>query len=465
MRMVLRSAPSADIGVAIGPDRITAMRLGHSAPPSAEHEPWSRPLDPGVLPQSLGEALPELQAALGLRQARLWVVLLPPLVELKRLELPRLSRDELERVIARDANRYFLTGTKGQAVVAVSLPPTRARGMTPMLAALAQIPLLEQLADQVAGLGWSLERITPACTAWAALAGRTRGRATGIWIAVALSDSLELLHVEDGRIAAVRRLPLRLGPRQLGAEVAASVRAAATAAAGADEPGELLVLAPTEIRDELTRSFTACGLRTTDSGPQATARDPDLVAALHARGTDPLDLVPPTAAEAHRRRAVRLTRIAAGAAAALLVMAGGLEWWGVRRELDQVIARRHSIHAQVTQAMSVRSSIEDLDHRVAALQSAESRRPTWSATMGTLASTLPPDAHLIAWRADADTLRVEGLADRAAGVFEGLARMTGVAGVRADAPVRQETRDSAPPLEHFLLSARLASTGDTAVRR
>ena len=459
MRLVIRSTPSADIGLAIGAERITAVRLGQVPPPGAEHETWSRPLDPNALSESVGDALQELQAAFGLRYGRLWVALLPPLVELKLLDLPRLGRDELERVIARDASRYFLIGATGPAVVALRIPRTQGRAVTPMLAAAAPAALLEQLQDQVIRLGWSLERIVPGHVAWADLASHVERSKPVSWIAVASHESLDLLRSQDERVVAVRRLRLRLSLSQLAAEVAACVRASGEAG----EP-ELLVLAPPDFRVELTRGLVEHGLRTVHVPPLAVT-DPHLAAALSARGSDPLDLIPPSAAQAQRRRAVRLVRLALAAAAVLLVMAGGVEWWGVRRELGQVTARRRAIRAEVVQAMSVRSGLEDLDRRVSALRAAEAGRPVWSATMATLASALPPDAHLIAWRGDADSVRVEGLADRAVGVFEGLAHMPGVAGVRADAPIRQETRDSAPPLEHFLLSARLGAAADTGAPR
>jgi hypothetical protein len=50
---------------------------------------------------------------------------------------------------------------------------------------------------------------------------------------------------------------------------------------------------------------------------------------------------------------------------------------------------------------------------------------------------------------------VEGRAARATGVFESLQRAPGIGGVRAEAPIQQEVQDSGPPIERFLLGARL----------
>jgi hypothetical protein len=63
----------------------------------------------------------------------------------------------------------------------------------------------------------------------------------------------------------------------------------------------------------------------------------------------------------------------------------------------------------------------------------------------------------MAFRAHADSIGLEGIAQRAAGVFAALQRAPRVAGVRFDAPIRQEAgRPGMPPVERFAISARLA---------
>ena len=68
------------------------------------------------------------------------------------------------------------------------------------------------------------------------------------------------------------------------------------------------------------------------------------------------------------------------------------------------------------------------------------------------------DAYLAAFRGRGDSVGLEGVAQRAAGVFTALQRAPRVAGVRADAPIRQEAspRPGAPPVERFTVTARLA---------
>jgi hypothetical protein len=50
---------------------------------------------------------------------------------------------------------------------------------------------------------------------------------------------------------------------------------------------------------------------------------------------------------------------------------------------------------------------------------------------------------------------MDGVADRAAPVFDDVARTPGIAGVRATAPVRREAAEGEAPLEHFSLGAQL----------
>src|SRR5215468_7522830 len=81
---------------------------------------------------SLAAAFAELARALGgaagagAENGTLVVSLMPPLTEVRRLELPPLRADELQRTLTRDASRYFVQA-RGPQVVGVSLPARRAR--------------------------------------------------------------------------------------------------------------------------------------------------------------------------------------------------------------------------------------------------------------------------------------------------------------------------------------------------
>ena len=72
-----------------------------------------------------------------------------------------------------------------------------------------------------------------------------------------------------------------------------------------------------------------------------------------------------------------------------------------------------------------------------------------------MANVLGDDASLTAFRARGDSVFVDGVAGRAAPVFDDMARVPGIAGVRATAPVRREAIEGELPLEHFSLGAQL----------
>ena len=96
------------VGIALSADRLIAVLPGDS--PAT---PWTRPLtptgDPAVTWPDLAEALGALHEAVdGTKSGRaLHVALLPPLGELRRVELPGLSLAEARQVLRREPSRYL----------------------------------------------------------------------------------------------------------------------------------------------------------------------------------------------------------------------------------------------------------------------------------------------------------------------------------------------------------------------
>ena len=91
------------IGIALGADRLMAALPGGRRLETAEIA-------------DLKKVLEDLKQAAELPLARVTVALLPPLVELRRISLPRLQPDEHRRVIARDVGRYFMGAREPQIV-------------------------------------------------------------------------------------------------------------------------------------------------------------------------------------------------------------------------------------------------------------------------------------------------------------------------------------------------------------
>ena len=206
-----------------------------------------------------------------------------------------------------------------------------------------------------------------------------------------------------------------------------------------------------KLQSELER----CGIELVQGSGHETAESPDVVAARFATTSTPLELVPASAREAAVRRARRLAHALFAAAAALVVAAAGLEWWGTARELDRVAGARVQHRKQVAEALAVRAALDRWDGRLGALRTAEMGAVRWSGVLAGLAEHLPADAYVTALRATPDSVILEGEARQAAASFESLRKAPVIAGLRAMAPIRQEAHDSGPPTERFVLGASL----------
>ena len=127
-----------------------------------------------------------------------------------------------------------------------------------------------------------------------------------------------------------------------------------------------------------------------------------------------------------------------------------------RRELAAVQARRAEIRGTVSGATDVRIAIETLQRRLSALEPIEASATRWSAVFTEVAAHLPRDAYVVRVRGAADSLTIEGLASRAAGVFERLDRAPGIASIEPAASIRHEMSDAGVTVERFSIAARLA---------
>lgn len=392
------------VGLAIGADRLVASIAGRDA--------WSRALEPQGESDSwpdLARALAELRDELRGRLHEASIAILPRLVQLRRLELPRLREDELRRVVTRDAARYFVT--REPQVVAVCSIGSRKASPRPVMAAAMSARALDAIEAAAGESGWRILTIAPAHAAWLAAARERSSRelAAGGALVCVEHGSAESMTVEAGRIAGVRR-----------------------AAAAMD-------------------------LTTVEPPNLGAGAAPSLLAAQFASRAQTLALVPERVIAAERRRATRSAQRLAAVAATALIAAAGVEYWGLAREVRALQAQRAEIREVVQVVVETRDAIAEVESRLATLARLERSAPRWSAVIASVAEHLPVDAYLSAFRARADTLLLEGVAQEAAGVFEAMQQAPGVAAVRANAPIRQELRDGTEAVERFALAARLAS--------
>ncbi len=403
---------SRTIGIAVAADRIATAT-------------WSRPLTPRALGagewDDLRTALVELRESLALRAPRAAIALLPPLAQARLLELPPLRPAEYRRILSRDAARYFPTGDVAQVAAGEPLAARGPRRSLPrVLAAVAASDLIEALVRTVDAAGWQLGSIVPAEVAWLQ---RLRGEVAAL--VVPAGTLVAVLRVAGGVPVALRRVrrPLHEAPRVV-----------------------------REVIAELERDGAA--VQVLDDALSAAA-----AGAVRAPGPE---LLPDRVVVERRRRVNRRVIQLSAAALALLLAAAGLDLWGARRELAAVASRRAAIREEVAAALARQDTLESLVARHAALERAGGAAVRWSEVLTDFSDYLPRDAHLSAFRGRADSVGLEGIARRAAGVFEALRRAPRVAGVRADAPIRQETSQSGgPPVERFAVAARLASDAAT----
>jgi hypothetical protein len=389
------------VGLAIGPDRLSAALLRKVKSDSAV---WARPLsnpqDTDLFWTELATAVLEMGHALELRPGRIAVVLLPPLVQIRRIELPRLHEEDLRRVLGRDAGKYFIAAGTRQVIGFQRLGNGR-RSPEPVLVAAAPEWLVVGVAGVLEAQRWIIETVGPSHCAWAAGTDSTGNTRSGGCLAVSNPQAVEIVIREGNRLVDVRRIPVSTAP--------------------------------------------PCGA--------GELEQPEARAALHAAEAHVLDLVPEAIAAERLAWRKRVARRLWFATAALALVSLGILRLDLDRETERVDLARAQLRQAVAQAMSARTAIEDLRARLTTLRNAEATGPQWTAVLGTVASRLPRDAHLSAFRGELDSLVLEGVAAHAVGVFDGLKDAPGIAGVQARAPIRQETGDSQQTIERFSLAA------------
>lgn len=399
---------------------------------------------------ALAAALKEAARASGVVAPGLIVALLPPLAETRTVPLPALREDDRNLFLARNAARYFV-GARGPQIVAtrdVGGVPQNDAGPRPVLATAMAQQLMHVVQGAATDSGCGLRGVVPAESAWAAAAvaiwpALARGPAVVI---VAREGRADALTLADGALAGVRRLR--------GAVDALEMVSLGVAAGGT----RFGVLGPVAEGEAVTAALEAAGARVLrpDAKWRELAGRPDALAARFAAASTGLEIRSEESRAEQRANVRRAAWAVLVAAAAMVVAAPAVHYVGLRRELANVEAMRAAIRPQVNASLVGRSSVDAAYRQVAALAAASRDARRWSVALADLAAQLPMDASLSAFRARGDSLFMDGVAERAAPIFDVIGRMPGLGGVRATAPVRREATEGAAPLEHFSLGAELA---------
>jgi Tfp pilus assembly protein PilN len=151
------------------------------------------------------------------------------------------------------------------------------------------------------------------------------------------------------------------------------------------------------------------------------------------------------------------------AAGLLLMLAGALQLWDVRRELAAVRAERDALRPQLSVTLVGRTTVETAFRQLAVLGQAGRDAPQWSVVIGGISEELPFESYLTGFRGRADTVGIDGLALSAARVFDAIEAVPQLSSVRASAPVRRETSAEGEALERFQLTALLKRTSPDSI--
>jgi Tfp pilus assembly protein PilN len=396
----------------------------------------------GAVAAAFNEMKAQLTASTGSEMdgASVFIALLPPLADARLVPLPPLRQREAEAVVRRDAARHFVGGnvTRAVAVMPSSGADAQAGSPLPVLAAAAPVATLEAVRAAAAGAGWTVESIAPAHGAW--IAGPEGGwsGAGARAVFAAHGDAVHVIRLEGDNVTSIRRVP-------------ASLMTEVVSAAG-ESPGRAIVCGEPGRREPLSRAVASAGWTLADDA--ARARSAAELAASRA-DRSPLELVPPSLTAERWRRSRALGRRLAAAAVVLLAVAAAIEFWGVRRELDAVRARRAEIRAEVSPLLETRDSINEMEARTAAIRSLEEDSPRWTRALFDLALLLPSDSHLTSVRTRGDTLVVEGSGASAGEAMQALRRAGSLKDFRLEGMVEREMEDGSTAVERFRLSARL----------
>lgn len=429
-------------GIVIGRDRVIAVVLK----PDGRSEVTEWPLDaPGV-----ARVLAEVHTALAGEQKTIGVALLPGVAHVRSIELPPLRTSEMHAVVNRHTSRYFPV-VGGDLTIATRRVHGAGSPSTRVIVAAAPEGLVEEIAAAATEHGWSPECAVPASEAWAtgAVALWPALRRGGMVIVVD-EDRISVLEVGRDSVRDIRTLPADDFARAAGIVAMSRDDNSRASAVG--------LIGPPDRRARVRERIDAAGpteARVVEPPAGSLADHPSAFAAVWASQARGLELIPEARRELEVRRERKLAMRLWVAAAALVVVAGGLELWGAHRELAAVRAERETLAPVVAQAMAIRSALTAAEERISAVQALDHATPMWSSLLTGVALHLPEDAYLAALRGRPDSVVLEGVALRSAAVFEALGGMPGVVGVRAESPIRRETTREGGALERFTLAARL----------
>jgi heme exporter protein D len=422
--------------VRLGADAVRGWRVSLETP---EGQSWP----------SLTAGLRELADRLG-PEGTLVVALMPPLTEVRSLDLPPLKREQLLQLLSRNASRYFVTAREPQ-VVGATASKRAGEAIPSVLGVAAAARLVQAISTSARDAGWLLDGIIPAEVAWTNAAREiwpalSRGTSS---LVVNHPDRTDVLRIVDGELAGVRRF-------RGGSLDAALVRSAIEETRSNGTAPRAATLGAAAERAELGRALSgSVSVSTPATQWSQTAGDPMLVAATWASTDDGLTLRTEELTESRAREGRRFVWRAVAASVVVLAMAAAIELWGARRELASLRDQRARIRPQLASTLAGRTNLETSTHRLSALFAAQRETPQLSGVLASVTDALPDGAYLLSFRARRDTLILDGLAKNSGEAFAGLENVPELANVRSIAGIQRQLQDDGTALEHFTVQARM----------
>jgi len=395
------------VGVAIGEDVFAACW---------SESTWETTLPAGPTADAIREATSEVNRfARSSKGASVYLALLPPLVQMRRIELPWMSEEDYRLAVTTNAQRYFL-GIRQTAVCGIAATGERRRGTSvPLVAFAANSELIENLSTGFASIGWPIDRIVPGQEAWASsvLQAHPSARRSLVSIAVRLPRELNMFEVDAGSLQRVRRF-----------------RSAATFPAA--ERGR--------------QRFTLGGNED---------RSVAMVAAAGARVSRRGELIPDTLRRVRAEHQRQISALAVAFVCINLLAAAIAYRWRLERQLTHIVARRSAIQSTVKQAVTLRDSAELLVERIRMIAELEAAAPRWSAVLSRIAIALPEDAQLESVRTESDSVTIEGQAQDASRVLSALKGTPGLNAIRSTSSILRELGTDQMPVERWRFSMRV----------
>ena len=404
---------------------------------------------PDAIRDELGRLAASAPAAIGIT-----VTLRRPVAHTRTVRLPRMARDAVERVLARDWVRHII-GVRTTAHTVSGEPVDRGRWR----ASFAPTDLLAALAEAASELGWKQIDIR---TSDDTIAGAVRALAPTdaqaedlIAVVCDANGPADAFHLRRGAPWLGRRFRPAAGDEDVAAFARTHADNATVVIFGSGSRAKALA----GILGEHGRR-----VRVIDAGLPADSTSSATFAALGTLSSSTLPLRAPAMSAARVRRMRSVTRWLAGAAVAALVSALWLEHWRVSAALDDVRQRRADISAKVSNAVALRSHIEADVDVATSLAAREAQVSRVSAVLAAVTVALPPGTALTALHVAGDSVTVEGEGSRSAAVYEALRAVAVLEHVKLAAPLRQERLAGDVAVEHFAFNAHVRAPESLVAR-